>query len=164
MKSKRQKSSQSLGEVSGAIEIDSQVLSALESGRYRPSEDLLMMIMSYFSVKDDEALRVMKLAGYDKFEQGTGNKESVVQPVFVLPMDARVVYTDMANIVSNKYGIMINFLQSDGVGGQPLVASRVGMSREHAQKLLKVLQKTLNETHQRLLPAPRVNDGETPKS
>lgn len=163
MKSIRQKNSQSLGEVSGAVEIDAQQLSEIESGRHRPSEDLLMLLMSYFSIKDDDALRVLKLAGYERLESGADAKESGVQPVFVMPMDARVVYTDMANIVSNKYGIMINFLQSDGVGGQPLVASRVGMSRDHAQKLLNVLQRTLNDSHQRLLPAPSPKDGNSPK-
>jgi len=70
-------------------------------------------------------------------------------------MDARVVYTDMAHVVSNKYGVTVNFMQSVGLAGQPLAVARVGMSREHAQHVLELLQKALTVPAPKLLPAPK---------
>ncbi len=145
-------------EVSGAVEIDVEQLSEIESGTKRPSEDILMLLISYFSVAEDEAVRVWEMAGYNKTDESINSHEQGAQQVLVLPMDVRVVYTDMAHVVSNKFGVTINFLQSDGIGGQPLAVSRVGMSREHAQKLLTILQKTLSEPQQKLLPAPESSD------
>lgn len=155
----RVKKQASLSEVSGAVEIDSDLLSDIEQGIRRPGEDILMLLISYFAVKEEEAVRIWEMAGYNRDEEASENsKDDVAQPVLVMPMDARIVYTDMAHVASNKYGITINFLQSDGVGGQPLAVSRVGMSKEHAYKLLAVLEKSLKGKQQKLLPAPENND------
>lgn len=164
LKSLRQKKQQSLAEVSGAVEIDSSQLSEIESGARRPSEDILMLLISYFSVKEDEAVKVWEMAGYNKIEDNAHDSEQSIQQVFVMPMDARVVYTDMAHVISNKYGVTINFMQSDGIGGQPLAVSRVGMSLEHAHKLMRILEKTLSKPQQKLLPAPEPSDDQSTKS
>lgn len=161
LKALRQRRQQSLVEVSGAVEIDVEQLSEIENGATRPSEDILMLLMSYFSINEEEAVRVWEMAGYNRPEEGDRNTDQRIQQVLVLPMDARVVYTDMAQVVSNKFGLTINFMQSDGIGGQPLAVSRVGMSREHAQRLLTILQKTLAEPQQKLLPAPESTDDQS---
>lgn len=160
LKTMRQKNQQSLAEVSGAVEIDADMLSEIERGTTRPGEDILMLLISFFSVKEDDAVKIWEMAGYNKPSEEITPAPEVAQPVFVMPMDARVVYTDMANITSNKYGVTINFMQSDGIGSQPLAVSRVGMSREHAQKLLAVLEKSLRPAQQKLLPAPEASSEE----
>jgi len=49
----------------------------------------------------------------------------------------------MVHVNANKYGVVINFLQGLGANNQPMAVSRIGMSHEHAQSLLEVLQQTL---------------------
>lgn len=162
LKALRHKKRCSLAEVSGAVEIDINQLSDYESGKARPSEDILILLISYFSLKEEEVAKAWDLAGYNnRSDTVREHLENVtVQSVFVLPMDARVVYTDMAHITSNKFGLTINFLQTDGIGGQALAVSRVGMSIEHARQLLKILEKSLASHQQKLLPAPDVSKKE----
>lgn len=156
IKRMREKKQESIAEVSGAVEIDSDLLSDIERGSTRPGEDILMLLISYFSVKEDDAVAVWEMAGYGKPgpAEPSANSGGSVQHVLVMPMDARIVYTDMAQVTTNKYGLTINFMQTDGIGNQPLAVSRVGMSHEHARKLLNALEKSLRPKEQRLLPAP----------
>lgn len=151
----REKKQESLAEVSGAVEIDTELLAEIEKGIRRPGEDILMLLISYFSVKEEDAVKIWELAGYDNHMDISALKDEGLQPVIVMPMDARIVYTDMARVSNNKYGVTINFLQSDGIGDKPLAVSRVGMSHEHAQKLIKVLEKALKTDTQKLLPGPK---------
>jgi transcriptional regulator with XRE-family HTH domain len=157
LKGMREKHQETITEVSGAVEIDDAQLAEIEQGTKRPSEDILMLLISHFSLKDEEAVKLWELAGYTKPGNTRDHRtkpEETIQPVLVMPMDARIVYTDMANITTNKYGVTINFMQSDGPGSQPLAVSRVGMSREHALKLLKTLHKALHPDTPKMLPAP----------
>jgi transcriptional regulator with XRE-family HTH domain len=169
LKGMRQKKQESLDEVSGAVEIDVDLLSDIERGAKRPGEDILTLLISYFAVKDEDAVEVWEMAGYSKPDEAlaghshsSDDKDSDdsehAQPVLVMPMDARIVYTDLVHMTKNKYGLTINFLQSDGIGSQPLAVSRVGMSNEHAEKLLKLLSETLRAKEQKLLPAPDSTD------
>lgn len=168
LKQMRQKSQQSVAEVSGAVEIDTDTLSDIERGAKRPSEDILMLLISYFSVKEDEAVKAWEMAGYGKpssiKSSDNDSHEDALQPVIVMPMDARIVYTDMANVQINKYGLTINFLQSDGIGSKPLAVSRVGMSREHAEKLIITLEKALRPPEQKLLSEPDSGSEESKNS
>jgi transcriptional regulator with XRE-family HTH domain len=156
IKRNREKSQKTVAEVSGAVEIESDQLRDYERGTKRPSEDILMLLISYFSVKEEDAVEVWELAGYNRPDVGGTDIgiSDAVQPVIVMPMDARIVYTDMTSIKKNKYGMTVNFMQSDGIGGKPLVVSRVGMSREHAVKLLDALVSALRPEPQKFLPAP----------
>jgi len=47
--------------------------------------------------------------------------------------------------MANNHGVIMNFMQGAGSGKSPLAASRVGMSKEHARSVLKMLEKTLDE-------------------
>jgi hypothetical protein len=76
-------------------------------------------------------------------------------PVYVMPMDVRIAYTDMVHVMANNYGVVVNFMQGAGPNNQPMIVSRVGMSKEHAQSLIELLQKTLQRLEPRSLPAPQ---------
>lgn len=158
LKRMRQKKQQSIAEVSGAVEVDVEHLTKMEKGLMRPSEDILMLLISYFAVKEDEAVKIWEMAGYEQPDvtrsATSGSQEETLQPIIVMPMDARIVYTDVAKVQTTKYGLTINFLQSDGIGGKPLAVARVGMSKEHAERLIGILQQSLVEPEQKLLPAP----------
>lgn len=155
----RSRFQESVAEVSGAVEIDSDRLISFENGEDRPSEDILELLISHFSIKDDEATRLYKLAGYEDAKSGFENDEAqlVQQPVVVLPFDARIIYTDAMNVSIDKHGVVINFLQ--GAHNQQIPAARLGMSLDYAKKVADTLQETIRQaTTPRNLPAPNENE------
>lgn len=154
LKSIRQKRKESVAEVSGAVEIDEQTLVKIEQGRERPSEDILMLLISHFGMQDDEAAGLWQLAGYD---QPHDNDESEHTPpssktmVMIMAVDPRVVYSDGVQVIANNSGIIMNFAQGTGTP-QALVTARVGMSREQAAMVLQALQNALQPAQPRQLP------------
>jgi DNA-binding XRE family transcriptional regulator len=163
----RERQQQSLAEVSGAVEIEVDTLTAIESGKLIPSEDVLLLLISYFDVQDDEATKLMQMAGYTSDGDLSANSTHPSHTMVVVPFDVRVVYTDMAQVSVNDYGVVMNFLQSGGSpGSQPMAISRVGMSREHAQKVLAMLQQVLTPPAPKALsaPLPQTNQQQKPQS
>jgi transcriptional regulator with XRE-family HTH domain len=147
----REKFKESLAEVSGAVEIEIDTLSNFELGMEKPSEDILLLLISHFGVKEDEAARLWELANYEPHD--SKESSSSKQGMLVATNDARVIYTDLVYVTGNQYGVVINFMQESGPQSQPLIVSRVGMSREHARSLLEVLKQTL-EAAPKALPQP----------
>ena len=78
-----------------------------------------------------------------------------VRTSMIIPIDVRVIYTDVVHIVANDAGLVMNFLQGGANSMQPLVISRVGMSRDYAEHVLEMLQKALAESKPKSLPAPK---------
>lgn len=164
LKSVREKLRESLAEVSGAVEIDAKTLGLIEEGEKRPSEDLLFLLISHFNIGDNEATNLWELAGYSDRPADSAQSPSIDQDtaqITVLPMDVRIVYTDMANVTANEYGLVMNFLQTTGLGAQPLAVARVGMSKEHAKSVLEMLQKSIEKTEDidqklKFLPSPKI--------
>jgi transcriptional regulator with XRE-family HTH domain len=138
---------ESIAEVSGAVEVDVKDLSRIESGNIQPTEDILLLLISHFALKEDEALRIWELAGYSQDKTGVtsllANDNGIAQTAYVSPVDVKIVYTDMVHVNANRYGVVLNFLQSIGANNQPMAIARVGMSHEHAKSLLEVLHQTL---------------------
>ncbi len=165
LKQTRQKRQESLAEVSGAVEVEIEQLADFEKGIQRPSEDVLLLLISHFAVKEDHATKLWELAGYDQDEVPATHMMNDVDgqtsnTVSVMPMDARIVYTDMIHVMVNNYGVVMNFMQGAGPNNQPLAIARIGMSKEHAQSVLEVLQKTLQQTETekpktKSLPSPK---------
>ena len=167
LKEIREKAKESIAELSGAVELDTKHIEAIEAGKDQPSEDIVLLIISHFSLKEDEALKMWELAGYKQETTGlssmiSDSKEgTVTKTAFVHPSDARILYTDMVHVSANKYGVIINFLQGLGSSDQPMAVSRIGMSHEHAHSLLEVLRKTIdisNEENSKPKRAPKQKD------
>lgn len=158
LKKMRVQRQETLAEVSGAVEIDAELLSAYESGTQRPSEEILMLLMSHFSLKEEEADKLWDMAGYSRDRVAdtapASDDGSDRPPVIVMPMDVRIVYTDMVHLTANDFGVVMNFMQTGGPSGKPLAISRIGMSREHAKSVLELLQKTLAQSEPKQLPPP----------
>lgn len=153
---------ESAAEVSGAVEIDADMLIRYEEGYERPSEDILDLLISHFSVKDREATRLWKLAGYDEAKSSAQPAEEVQviqQPIMLLPFDTRIIYTDAMNVVIDDNGVVLNFMQGNAVQGQQMPAARLGMSLDYAQKVVDTLSETLQKARaagvQKHLPAPK---------
>lgn len=156
LKRLRQRLQETVAEVSGAVEIETHHLQAIEQGKERPAEEILLLLISHFAVKEDEASKLWDLAGYDKSalpNEWMRDGDVTKPPVYVMPMDVRIAYTDMAHVMANNYGVVVNFMQGAGPNNQPMIVSRVGMSKEHAQSLVDLLQKTLQRLEPKQLPA-----------
>ena len=137
----RESANESVDEVSGAVEIAKDELMKIENGEIRPPEDTLSLLISHFDVTDAEEEKLWEMAGYRQDDLGD-NLQNVAS-IMLMPFDGRVVYSDMAQITINNYGVVMNFMQIGGGGKHPLAIARIGMSREHAESVLKLLQQTL---------------------
>ncbi len=152
LKALRERRKESVAEVSGAVEIDEQTLLKIEQGHERPSEDILMLLISHFGMHEDEAAGLWQLAGYDRSDhEGDQAPQSNKTMVMIMAVDPRVIYSDGVQIVANNSGIIMNFAQGSGTP-QALVTARVGMSREQASMVLHALQVALNPAAPRQLP------------
>ena len=161
LRSLRRKRQETLAEISGAIELDINKLTEIEAGKLQPSEETVLLLISHFSLREDEAVRFWQLAGYDQSKFGVFSEEKQYEATaFVSVSDARILYTDMVHVSANNYGVVVNFLQGLGTDGKPTVVSRVGMSKEHARSLIDVLQRTLQMSEQpKAQQAPKQLEG-----
>lgn len=163
LKMLREKLNMSLSEVSDAVEINPDLLTRIEEGKDCPAEDVFLLLMAYLKTPDEEAAKLWDLAGYSKEPTQTQNildDIAAAKPIVMLMQpDNRIIYTDAVNATVNSRGVVMNFLQDHGQGRHVSV-SRVGMSKDQAQNVIEVLQKTLGVSNQKpkSLPAPNKND------
>jgi transcriptional regulator with XRE-family HTH domain len=162
----RKRMRESLAEVSGAVEITDDKLLGYERGETRPSEDILELLITHFNLRDEESDKLWELAGYNdknKLPLVQLNPDEVFVPqpaVMLLPLDARIVYSDSFQVTINQYGAIMSFMQNGG-NGQPIAIARVGMSLEHAKRVSETLQQTIatasevNRNNTKNLPAPK---------
>lgn len=141
----RTRAKESLAEASGAVEIDVKQLASFELGQARPSEDVLMLLISHFNAKDDEAVRLWEMAGYGN--SGGGPTQALeINVTNTDAVDNKILFTDVVDVTVNNYGVVMNFMQGAGPNKEPNSIARVGMSREHAKSVLQILQLTLSQT------------------
>jgi transcriptional regulator with XRE-family HTH domain len=156
----REQAKQSLAEVSGAVEIEEGYLARIEAGIERPAEDILLLLISYFGVKDREAVQLWESAEYDSGIPDEIRADKDVDlagksMVMLLAMDTRTIYSDGLDIHLNPAGVTLSFTQSGK--SQAVPAAKVGMSYNQAEQVVKSLEKALlhakyNQT--KLLPPP----------
>ena len=148
LKELRSRANETLAEASGAVEIDVRELAAIELGQARPSEEVLLLLISHFGAKDEDAVRLWEMAGYgmDKIPVAHLSSNEQAAPESATKSEKRILFTDVVDVVVNNYGVVMNFMQNDGSKNSPVPVARVGMSREHAKSVLKILQITLSQT------------------
>jgi len=153
LKLAREQLKETLAEVSGAVEIDNETLELIEQGQRRPSEDVLLLLISHLGVEDTEASSLWELAGYT-----SGSLEDNATST-VTNHEQRVIYTDMVHVVVNDFGVVMNFMQGSGANNQAIAVARVGMSKQHAKSVLDILTQTLEQADRpkvtKLLPQPK---------
>jgi transcriptional regulator with XRE-family HTH domain len=164
LKELRTRANESLAEASGAVEIDVRELANFELGKARPTEDVLLLLISHFGAKDDEAIRMWEMAGYGMEKiPATHMINNDIQPQTVA-QDNRVLFTDIVDIVVNNYGVIMNFMQTGPATTTQSVA-RVGMSREHAKSIMQILETTLSQTEKNAKNSvPSENSGKHPQN
>lgn len=154
----REGKSESLHDVSDAVEIETAKLQQIESGRERPTEDILLMLCNHFETEAATVEELWNLAGYtgkpghdqDDGVEGVDRErihiESPPQSIqaVMMMLDPRVIYSDGVEAVAGDRGVTLHFSQmGNGPAGKPLVVSRIGMSRLQAEQLMGVLHQVL---------------------
>lgn len=168
----REQWQQSLRELSSVLEIDIDTLKLIEAGKILPESYLLDMMINHFLLTEDQAEDLRELAYISEDKAGginfpAGLEDMLAkQIVMFMPVDSKVVYTDAMNANVNDHGVMLQFMQQIPGNAQPTVVSRVGMSREHAEKVIRVLTQTLeqydlNQKSPKQLPSPEMDNKKT---
>jgi hypothetical protein len=136
----REQKSETLAETAGAVEIDIETLERYESGLECPAEDVLMLMIDHFDVKDQEAVQLWESAGYtrnnDNRQRSPFENIEKGAAVVVLALDMRTQYTDGIEVTAGKNGVVMQFTQ----GPDPQPVARLGMSYDQAEEVLKTLQ------------------------
>jgi transcriptional regulator with XRE-family HTH domain len=147
----RERNRESMSEVSGAVEINENELGEFEAGTERPSEDILLLLISHFAVEDDKAAELWRLAGYDRQEDEREQEpvQNARQQTLMVMIDPRVMYSDSVEVVANNKGVVLNFSQAAGQNGQPLTVSRIGMSHDQAKMVMGILHQALYDLENR---------------
>ena len=169
LKIAREQLRESAAEVSGAVEIDLEVLEKIEFGEQRPSEDVLFLLINHLGLAGEEASSLWEMAGYSSQKDESrqyDTAEYTKQLAFVMPIDIRIIYSDNVHVAANNRGIVMSFLQGTGANNQPLPVTRVGMNKRQARNVLEALRQSLAQTDSRLtmqkyLPPPRRNPDST---
>ena len=158
----REQSNQTLAEVSGAVEIDENYLERIEAGVERPDEDILLLLISHFGVKDREAVQLWELANYDSdMPEEIRLTDDITQlsgkqVVMLLAVDMRTVYSDGLDVTVNPAGVTLNFTQAQNQTQTNSVA-RVGMSHQQAELVIQTMQRALlhaKYSGRKMLPPP----------
>ena len=142
----RTSANESLGEVADAVEIEEALMKDIESGHKRPDIEILELLIAHFKITTSDADDLWKLAGYGQEIEGitmADAEDDAKKEIRInIPADNHVMYTDMVQVMSNQYGVVMHFLQM-APNNQASVVSRIGMSKEHAESLLELLKRNL---------------------
>lgn len=144
----REKNKETIEQVAGAVEIDKDLLVKFESGLKLPDEDILLLLISHFDLKNDEAKKVWQLAGYeslvDNFNPELVDAPTQLPTIVIVPFDNKIIYSDLVQVSSNNYGLVLNFMQASlDKNSKPQFVSRIGVSKEHATDIVKMLSEAL---------------------
>jgi transcriptional regulator with XRE-family HTH domain len=161
----REKNNQTIEQVAGAVEVDKELLIKYENGLKVPEEDILLLLISHFDLKNDEAKKVWQLAGYesdvDNFSPESLDSHVQLPTIVIVPFDNKILYSDLVQVSSNNYGLVLNFMQASLTkNAQPQFVSRVGISKEHAADIVKMLSKALKDD---LLGSDKKPEGKSEK-
>jgi transcriptional regulator with XRE-family HTH domain len=149
----RQKLHESVAEVSGAVEIDEPTLQRIEQGRERPAEDILLLLINHFGMRDDEAASLWQLAGYDQprsHDHDSHEESNSRSAILVMAVDPRVIYSDGVQVTASNNGVIVSFSQASGTPNN-LTTARIGMSREQAYAVIRTMQDALSRSEPRQL-------------
>ncbi len=160
LRSFRETRSESLEEASGAVELEPLQLQSIEEGKTRPPEDTLHVLIHHFDLDDVVAEEIWSLAGYSRINRDVNPARddnnfpaSGVAAMMIMPIDNRIIYSDSAHVAVNNHGVVMTFIQSSPDGKQ-IPVSRIGMSREHAESIRKLLDNCLTPPKPKQLKPP----------
>lgn len=147
----------SISELSRILKIDRTHLSKIENGHERPSLGLLNKLIWHYSLSGSQANELISLARHsasltvisNKQLESDGRKEGIMEAKqnsgvqINIPNNVPVLYCDSVFMNSTEFGLTLDFAQTFAGSNQQNVVTRIGMSFEHASKMIEVLNKHL---------------------
>jgi len=161
MRRLRQTAGETIGQTAAALGIDRTHLTKIELGQDHPSERVVQALFRHFSVNAGTASKLWDMAGFRGAfvvaEHFNSEGERVMKdtPAGIPNASTSIsvdpskpaYYTDSIYLNSTDYGLVISFGRRVGPE-QHVVDTSVGMSFDHAKKLVEVLNDHLNK-HER---------------
>jgi len=155
LKAYRIAAGESVDELANATELEETTIKKIEAGLTKPSSDAIGLIANHYLLREQEVKRLFKLAGHKtddfsikKVSDGVDIDISKLGKDIDVLM-APVLYTDMIKVTSDKFGLVISFLQKIEGYDNPVVVSRVGMSHKHANSVIAVLQESMKRANKK---------------
>lgn len=145
-------------------------LSKIESGQKRPSIDTLKDLAEIYNLNNTQHAELLSSFDYHEVsplitfktygkednlnnmdkKNPTNEADTLVQGmnINIDPVKTPVLYADAVFIRANENGIGLDFVQQIGGSNQYTAVSRIGVSREHAAKLIEHLEGVIRSTSQ----------------
>ncbi|CAN5422560.1 hypothetical protein BH09PAT4_BH09PAT4_02810 [soil metagenome] len=158
----RKMSGESIEVAAKQLSIDRTHLNKIELGFYPPSEELLNKILAHFSVEGIKANQLRSILRRGEVEhvvvEGVKRKEGLMEQkiqandpsqsvqVSFDPNKIQVLYSDSIMVGSTDYGLTMDIAQTaPGNPQQQFIVARIGMSFDHAKKLLEAINDHLQK-------------------
>jgi transcriptional regulator with XRE-family HTH domain len=159
----RNKNKHTSKHLAARLGITRSYLSRIENGYDKPTKQFVRDIIDIYSLNKKVAIKMWCLAGYEfdssggliiteknrkgvvKMQNGKSETGKEMKEIKVALPNTPVLYSDSAFITENQFGIVFDFAQSVASTNKQNVVARIGMSKEHAKALLKILEKKLEK-------------------
>lgn len=161
----RQTRGLSLADLGAQVGVDRTLISKIENGHYQPTEAMLQKIIDTFC--DDKQLgaewaaELWALSGrpsgpviaqYNQYKEifmndqannSANANQAGGQSVQIDPLRTPILYSDAVGVTSSEFGMVFDFGQRVGPTNNANIVARIGVSYEHARKLLEVINDEL---------------------
>lgn len=168
VREERVKNNLSLAGLSRRLKVDRTLISKVENGRYNPTPGFLQKIIEVFSLDSARANLLWDLSGRPSGPVlvGTNNLKEIkmdhhlphhptpapppphTMNVSVNPAQTPVLYSDAVSVTSSEFGMVFDFGQRVNTTNNVAIVSRVGVSYDHARKIMEAINNEL-ERHEK---------------
>jgi len=149
----------SLADLGAQVGVDRTLISKIENGHYQPTESMLQKIIDVLSLDKQRAAEIWALSGrpsgpiitqynlaqYEDIAMNQQPTEQVSQNVQIDPNRTPILYSDGVAVTSSEFGMVFDFGQRVGPTNNANIVARIGISYEHARKLLEVINDELSK-------------------
>jgi transcriptional regulator with XRE-family HTH domain len=158
VREERVKHNLSLADLGRRLNLDRTLISKVENGRYSPTTNFLQRIIEVFSLDTDRANLLWHYSGkpvvfvetnnhkMENVAMSTPETRPVPVPamnVSVNPAQTPVLYSDMMGVTSSEFGMVFDFGQRVNTTNNATIVARVGVSYDHARKIMEAIQNEL---------------------
>ncbi|MFC1727166.1 hypothetical protein ACFL0Y_01460 [Patescibacteria group bacterium] len=75
-----------------------------------------------------------------------GKEKNLAMPQIEIPKDLKILYADSVQIMTKRFGVILDVAQQAGPTNRHQIVARIGMSRGHAKALCEQLLRALQQT------------------
>jgi transcriptional regulator with XRE-family HTH domain len=145
-----------VNELAQKLGVDQSYVSKIESAQVNISMDLILRIMNVLDLNTEERASISKeLSLKSDVTNLHTDREAVNQPMIqdnkidvILPDNINILYSNSMWVSSDEFGIVLDFGQKTQDPTKHIIVTRVGISKEHAKKILEALKKHTDGTLQ----------------